>query len=536
MAIDAVTAPTITEALVAALAARGVKRIFGIPGGGSSLDLIEAASARGLDFVLARTENAATLMAAATAELTGTPGVVLTTLGPGAMSAVNGVAFASLDRTPLVLVSDALDEGESHVTHPAVDQAAVLAPITKGYRSLAGGDGPAEIDALLDTGLAHPQGPVHIDLNSTQARAPAGAQAAARADPDAALDDEDVAAARRLLAAAERPVILAGLQAREAPGALAGLARSLACPVFTTYKAKGTMPDSDPLQVGHFTGGKAEAPCVREADLILLFGFDPVELIPHPWRYEAPIIELGRAPGLPHYRAPEVALIGPLDTSAEALAGANRPSRWAEGEIAGHRERMRAGLMADAGAGIDPRRLVLATAAAAPPRTRITVDAGAHMFSAMGMWRAQEANGALISNGLSTMSYGLPAAIASALEEPARQTVCFTGDGGLLMCVAELMTAAERGLPVLVVVSNDAALSLIDIKQQARGLPERGMRYPAADLAAVARGLGCRAWRVTQDAELEPALAEAFAAPGPALLDVTVDPAAYPSQLAALRG
>ena len=535
--MTATPAPTIAEALVAALAARGVKRIFGIPGGGSSLDLIAAASARGLDFVLARTENAATLMAAATAELTGAPGVVLTTLGPGAMSAVNGVAYAYLDRAPLVLVSDALDAGDSYVTHQAVDQAAVLAPIAKGYRSLAGGDGAAEIDTLLDAALAHPQGPVHIDLNPTQARAAAGPGATgARAVLEPAPDAEQVAAARRLLAAAERPVIVAGLQARAAPGALAALARAPACPVFTTYKAKGTMPDSDPLQVGHFTGGEAEAPCIRQADLIILFGFDPVELIPQPWRYEAPIVELGRAPGLPHYRAPDAALIGPLDTCAEALAGANRPSRWTAAEIAGHRERMRDGLLAGSGTGIGPQRLVLATAAAAPPGARVTVDAGAHMFSAMGLWRAEAANGALISDGLSTMSYGLSAAIASALEEPERRVVCFTGDGGLMMCVAELMTAAERGLPVLVVVFNDAALSLIDIKQRARGLPERGVRYPAADFAAIARGLGCHAWRVTENRELEPALAEAFATPGPGLLDVAVDPAAYPSQIKALRG
>ncbi|MDP6883727.1 MAG: thiamine pyrophosphate-binding protein, partial [Rhodospirillales bacterium] len=92
------TRPTVAQGLAAALEGLGVRRLFGIPGGGSSLDVIEAAGEKGIEFILARGETSAAIMAAVTAELSGTPGVIVTGVGPGAASAVNGIAYASLER------------------------------------------------------------------------------------------------------------------------------------------------------------------------------------------------------------------------------------------------------------------------------------------------------------------------------------------------------------------------------------------------------------------------------------------------------
>jgi acetolactate synthase-1/2/3 large subunit len=158
------------------------------------------------------------------------------------------------------------------------------------------------------------------------------------------------------------------------------------------------------------------------------------------------------------------------------------------------------------------------------------------MVPAFAFWTAREANGVIKSNGLSTMGFALPAAIASALAEPGRPALALTGDGGLMMGLGELATAAQLGLPVRVVVFNDAALSLIDVKQQGRGLAPEGVRYKRPDFAGMARAFGWQAASVGEPGALDAALAEAMAAPGPALLDVAVDPAGYPAQLAALRG
>jgi acetolactate synthase-1/2/3 large subunit len=201
---------------------------------------------------------------------------------------------------------------------------------------------------------------------------------------------------------------------------------------------------------------------------------------------------------------------------------------------------MRAALRYESqGPGLSPQQVVeLAVDAATrlPALPRIAVDAGAHMFSAMAFWPSAAPCDALISNGLATMAFALPAAIASALHEPARLAIAFTGDGGLFMCLAELSTAVQQGARVVTIVFNDGALSLIDIKQQQRGLAPRGVRWERPDFAAVMRGLGGRGYRVDDEAGYREALAAAFAGEGPALVDVVVDPSGYGDQLKALRG
>jgi acetolactate synthase-1/2/3 large subunit len=215
------------------------------------------------------------------------------------------------------------------------------------------------------------------------------------------------------------------------------------------------------------------------------------------------------------------------------------PSDWTQGEIAGLRERLRAALRLE-GEGHTAETLIQAAIAAAQatsaPWPRLTVDAGAHMFSPMAIWPATAADDVLKSNGLSTMGFALPAAIASSLAEPARPVLAVTGDGGLLMCLAELSTAARLGCRLCVLVLNDAALSLIDVKQQRQQRPSNGVRTPPVDFAAAARGLGCKAWSVAAGEPLESVLRSAFAEDGPTLIDVTTDPSGYGAQLAALRG
>ena len=534
--------PSVAGAIVEVLAEAGVARIFGVPGGGSSLDIIAAAGEHGIDFVLTGGETAAAIMAAVTGELGGAPGVVLTAAGPGALSAANGVAYAWLERAPMLLLSDCPDQAQrAFATHQSVDHQAFFAPITKQSAVLDAAGAADEVVRLLALARAHPAGPVHADLSAAVAKAaapPRGPAVAKAGADDSLADSAGLAAARALLAGARRPVLLVGHEAREenACSALRQWASELGCPVLTTYKAKGVMPDDDPLAVGQVTGAVAEGACIGQADLIVLYGLDPVELIPVPWAYQAPVLEIARVARERRYVEPAAEVVAPLAEAVELLRGANRGSDWNADQIRDLRSGMRARLASPVSAGIAPQALVEAARKVAPAHARATVDAGAHMVSAMAFWDADEAHGVLKSNGLSTMGYALPAAIASALAEPDRPVVALTGDGGLDMCLAELATAARLGLDITVVVFNDAALSLIDVKQRGRGLATSGVRYPRQDLASVARALGWRAWAVEDGPALEPALEEAMAASGPALVDVAIDPGGYPDQFAALRG
>ena len=536
---------SVAAALARAFRAHGVKRMFGLPGGGSSLDLIDAARRERIPFVLARHECAAVFMAAATAELEGTIGVALTTKGPGTANAANGVAHAALDRCPVAVVTDGFSpQIRRYVTHQWYDQQALFAPLVKGHGLLADDRAGADIERLLAAARAPRPGPVHFELTSAAARAQIAApepvaRAAAKAAP---AGTASLQRARALLAGASRPVIVAGLEARDPAiaRALRKLLARLDCPALVTCKAKGVIDDDDPRNVGIFTGGLAEQPAVRQADLIILAGMDPVELILQPWPYEIAVLELGATRHPLHYVKAACAVHGDLGATLEALTPAAVRGAWRRAEIANLRAAMRAALAyTGAGAGLTPQQVVeaAATAAKALPRwPRATVDAGAHMFSATAFWPCHQPCDLLISNGLATMGFALPAAIASALSDPRRQTLAFTGDGGLLMCLGELATAVETRARIIVIVFNDGALSLIDIKQRQRKLASRGVRWARPDFAMAMRALGGRGYRARTLASYRRALAQACAGDGPALIDVQVDPSGYPAQLAAMRG
>ena len=125
-------------AIVAALAGAGTRLVFGVPGGGPNLDVVGAAAAAGLRFVLARGETAATIMAATYADLTGTPGAVVVTRGPGLASAVNGIAHAALDRLPVVVIADTVPSAATRITHQRIDQDALGRSVAKAAITVGG--------------------------------------------------------------------------------------------------------------------------------------------------------------------------------------------------------------------------------------------------------------------------------------------------------------------------------------------------------------------------------------------------------------
>ncbi|MEE2997480.1 MAG: thiamine pyrophosphate-binding protein [Pseudomonadota bacterium] len=524
--------------IAATMEARGVQRMFGVPGGGSSLDLIEAAADRGIEFVLCRTENAAGIMASVTGELTGIPGVVLTGIGPGAASAVNGVAYASLERAPIIVLTDAHDEGATTPPHQIFDQQSLFRPISKAQQRLTPADGATSFEQLFDLASSEPPGPVHIDLSSQDARteslAPTLWESPGLPDPD----PETIEMAIKRIAGAKKPVLVVGLQCRAADRAAAAnhLATSLHGPVLTTYKAKGVFAEADPRNIGLYTGAKLDNTVLAEADLLIFCGVDPVEMIPGNWSHTAPALVISESPELSWPFSPDPILVGSVSKIADLLAGQPSKSEWSGEDFARHRSRLRDSVTNQAATGRSPDDIVDAVSNAAPQSARLAVDAGAHMFSAMTRWPANRPHDVLKSNGLSTMGYAVPAALASCLQEPTRPTIALTGDGGMMMSLAELSTAARLEANITVVVLNDAALSLIDIKQQRQQRPPLGVRYPQVDFATAARGMGCNSWKVGTQDPLEFALAEAFESQGPTLLDVSLDPSGYRDQLAALRG
>jgi acetolactate synthase-1/2/3 large subunit len=475
-----------------------------VPGGGVNLDLVGACERHGIRFVLTHTETAAVIAAGVWGELTSRPGLALCTRGPGLAAALNGIAQAHLDRQPVVVVTDGA--GFEH-PHQRVDHAAMVAPFSKGTVS--------DPEAAVALALAPPWGPVLID---------AGAPARSAPPPAPAREPDPV-----VLPAATRPVVLVGVAARGSEAAIRELVRGTGVPVLTTYKAKGAVPESWPNAAGLLTGGTIEAPLLHDADLIVAVGLDPVELIPAPWPYAAPIVSLMPWANPPGPLSPVAEHVGPLDG---LLAGIELDgSGWKRAGADYRRATLERLEIAGSGAGMSPHDVVRAIRRAVPAEAVATVDAGAHMLVAMPFYAIDEPRRCLISSGLATMGFSLPAAIAASLATDA-PVVCLTGDGGLGMCLAELETAVRIGRDLRVVVFDDATLTLIAIKQGAGQGGEAAVRYGPVDFAAVARGLGLPATTVTDG----PSLEEALHRPGPSLTSVQIDPSAYAAVLAATRG
>jgi len=542
--------PTVADLIVDGLVRAEVSRLFGVPGGGSNLEVLEAARVRGLPFVLCHQEWAACIMAAVTGELTGRPGAVLSTLGPGVTASATGLAHARLDRSPLIYVSDRHPAAVlQFATHQYVDHGAHVGAIAKDSVSVGADSAAHWVAHAVRLALTEPRGPVHLDLPADVAgRSAVPAATSVTPAPLPPLDGELVERAAAMIRAARRPLVIAGLGCRAADAKwLRAFAEALPTPVLTTYKAKGAIPDPHPLALGIFTGGALEEPLVRRADLIIAFGLDTVELIPRPWAYTAPVLSLTRcpaaeprlqAPGGGAYFTPALEVVGEPGSILEDLAGrllGRARADWDVAEVDRIRRERLAALEVPV-PGLAPHRVVQMTRELTAGGSIATVDAGAHMFPATAYWHALEPGELLISNGLATMGFALPAAIAAQLVHPHRRVICFTGDGGLMMVAAELETVARLGLPIVIVVFNDEALSLIAIKQEQKGLEGVSMRYAGPDLRALARAFGLRAFTATDEATLHQALIGAQTAPGPALIDARIDASGYRRMLEIVRG
>lgn len=503
------------------LAAAGCRFAFGIPGG-EVIALMDALTRHGLTFVLTKHENNAGFMAEGVHHRDGAPGVLLATLGPGVANAINVVANAWQDRVPLIFLTGCIDAAEAQsYTHQVFDHAQLLRPIIKASLTAVSGAVDTVIDKALAIATDGQPGPVHVDVPIAVAEGqegPSGRTGRASPAPMAPAPGPDLDAARALLAGANRPLIIAGLDALGASAALTRVVTDLNVPLITTYKAKGLVDEGAPQVLGGAgLSPKADRhllPLLGEADAIVLAGYDPIEMRTgwrDPWPADSPVIELSAVAHTHYMHAARHSFVGDVGAGLDALfAGRPAYGEWPDGRPGTVRAALdRAFAPGDVWS---PASMIHAARQVAPAGTLATADSGAHRILFSQIWRCAEPRGLMQSSALCTMGCAVPLAAGAKLASPDRPVIAFIGDAGLEMGLGELATLRDRALPVVIVVFVDRSLALIELKQRRAGLQGVGVDFGWTDFAAVAKALGGNGVAVDDVSGFRAALGDALAA------------------------
>ncbi|MCK0166738.1 thiamine pyrophosphate-binding protein [Jannaschia sp. S6380] len=528
------------DALARRLHAAGCRRAFGMPGG-EVLTLLDALGRAGIEFVLCHHENAAGFMAEGAHHVDGAPAILVATVGPGAMNGVNVVANAEQDRVPMIVLTGCVDAAEAeNYTHQVLDHRAVFAPITKATFTLVPEVAAVQVDKAvrIATGAAGGRaGPVLIDVPISVADAPAPEGGVERpATATGAIGAGALASARGWLAEARRPIMLAGLDAvrDDAGPAIRAFCEAHSVPLVTTYKGKGLLAEDHPLSLGGAgLSPKADGhllPLFRESDLVILAGYDPIEMRTgwrEVWNPESQnVIDIAHDANLHGMHGATLEVIAPVGETLAAISDGVEGGRvW---DVSDRRTALHGAFAAEPwgpGAVIEVCREVC------PPGTIATVDSGAHRILLSQMWACDAPRTLLQSTGLCTMGCALPLAIGAKRAAPDRAVVGFMGDAGFLMVAGELASAKALGLPVVFVVFVDRSLALIELKQRQRQMPNAGVDFGSTDHAAVARAFGGHGVTVRHRDGLRAAMTAALAGDTFTLIAAEIDRMAYDGRI-----
>jgi pyruvate dehydrogenase (quinone) len=538
-----------SEALIARLADWGVDTIFGLPGDGINgiMEGLRRNSGR-VRFVLVHHEEAAAFMATGYAKATGKLGVCLATSGPGGIHLLNGLYDAKLDHAPVLALTGMQETallGTGYQQEVHLDK--LYEDVTEYNQMIYN---PAQIGTVVDNavrtayarrGVSHITVPNDIqvadaDADPYQHVAPARTPQTAPVMLDAPAQPrvQDIQQLADLLNDGTKIAILAGAGALHARAELLALAESLAAPIVKTLPGKATVPDDSPYTTGGIglLGTRPSEELMEEADTLLLVGtnFPYTKHLPPPGKVRVGQIEADPARAGARV-ATEVPVVGDAKESLQALLPLIKPRSDGkflakyQREMAKWREKMER-LEAAGRTPIAPQYVVGLLDELAADDAILTCDSGTIATWAARHWTIRGDRGFYLSGNLATMAPGLPYAVGMQHAFPGRQVIAYVGDGGFAMLMAEFLTAIQHKLPVKVVINNNNSLGQILWEQMVLGYPEHGVRYPPpfVDYAALATANGALGVKVTDPARARDDISAALAHPGPAIVDVDVNP------------
>jgi acetolactate synthase-1/2/3 large subunit len=524
-----------SDVFVDCLEAEGVRYVFGIPGE-ETLDLNESLDKSPIEFVAVRHEQGGAYMADMYGRLTGSPGVCLGTLGPGATNLVTGVADAYLDHAPVVALTGQSDLERMHKeSHQFIDTVSLFRPITKwNARLQSPAIVPEAVRKAFRVARAQKPGPTHLELPEDVMEAPLDAvPLPVRHDIRRPMPSQaELEGAAALIREAKSPIVLAGngLVRVGASPALREFARVTGIPVAETFMGKGLLDYEDEHFVGTVGLQSRDYALAgfEEADLVITAGFDLVEHAPSHWNpnRDKQIVCIDTvSPEVDEYYVTEVDLIGDmasiLEWLGETLPGARQPpvSSRLNDIVMSYFE----GARDDDHFPAQPPRALWEIRRALGREDMLISDVGLHKLWIARMFPAHEPNTVMIANGLAGMGIAVPTAIAAKLVHPERKVVTVNGDGGFLMNFQELETARRLGTATVNIVWENREFGSIVWKQDRKFGRHFGVDFTNPDFVALGESFGLPSWRCESIDDFSEHLDRALGLDVPSLIVLPID-------------
>lgn len=521
------------ELFVRCLEQEGVEYVFGVPGE-ENLDVMDALLNSSIRFITTRHEQGAAFMADVYGRLTGKPGVCLATLGPGATNLMTGVADANMDNAPLVAIAGQADTERLHKeSHQVLKLDEMFQHITKySTRILTEKVINEVVRKAFKLAVTEKKGATFIEFPENIAKMEVEAEPLPIKHPHLSEPaTEQVIKAAELISQAKLPIILAGngVIRSAACEALVKFAEQLNIPVANTFMAKGVMPFRHSLALGSVGLQAKDYTNVgfSKADVIICVGYDLVEYHPKLWNEDrtSSVIHIDMVSAeVDAYYPIKVGVIGNINHSLSRIASKAKPH-------VGHMMRpLRDALINDMKAHskdtvfpVKPQKIIWDLRTALASDDIVITDVGAHKMWMARMYRCDEPNTCIISNGFASMGIAVPGAVAAKLIYPQKSIVAVTGDGGFLMNSQEIETAVRLGLSIVILIWNDSGYGLIEWKQMSQFKRASHVTFNNPDFIQYAESFGAKGYRVEKTEELLPILKMALADDTVSIIDCPVD-------------
>lgn len=520
--------------LVKCLENEGVKYIFGIPGE-ENIGIMDALLDSPIEFITTRHEQGAAFMADVQGRLTGTAGVCMSTLGPGATNLVTGVADANMDRAPIVAIAGQGATTRLHKeSHQILDLVNLFDPISKYSVQIREPEiVPEVVRKAFKFAEAEKPGASFIDFPENIAEMYIPEMTPLRVQSPAP-SVAPLGTAQRvvdMLNEAKNPVVIAGngVIRFDACEELVAFAEAANAPVATTFMAKGAIPSSHPLSIGT-VGLKAHdlvAFGIEESDLVICVGLDMVEYTPSFWNPNADlkIVSIDASPAeVDEHFIVEAGMVGDIKDSLRRLS--EKAIKHHGNVVAKLHEKIKAELNAhaeDTSFPVKPQKIICDIRKVLDDDDIVISDVGAHKMWMARMYQAEKPNTCIISNGFASMGIALPGAIAAKLHFPDKNIVAVCGDSGFMMNNQEIETALRLGLNITVLIFNDNKYGLIEWHQLRHYGRESHVEVTNPDFVKFAESFGAKGYRVDSAENLTSVLETALNDGTVSVIDCPVD-------------